>query len=448
MERIQGYDAEGNDYSWTNISPRFSFTWDITGNGENILKIHAAKYNQWMSQGYSSRWRPGGTGGWMHFWWVDQNSNGLYDLNELFWNRTSDYGLYRAFDDAGGFIGDLNDAAGIMYGSYDPKNPQQTTEPYNLIDGETGAPRTLAFGLTYERQLFQDVAVAVSSCYRKYDQWNWWLDYYPDTGQIESRDWYISAGTPPSNIEGLGSTKEASQHEWFVLKPEFGYTAWEFEKPRPDYYIDYYGVDFIFKKSLSNRWMLNASLTIGKQAAHFGDDGMIDPTQTWALEGRGSTGRGEGETVRSARYDNPIWMFKASGLYQLPWWDIDLSFTFNGRQGRKVQEYFTIYDYSLPNPRSVSSRIWLVPFGTEHSEDIYLVNLRIQKRINFMDVGQVTLSVDIYNALNASTIHWRYPKNHGKYTVQGSVYSPNPSFYYSRDNFGPRVIKFGIRIKF
>ena len=151
--------------------------------------------------------------------------------------------------------------------------------------------------------------------------------------------------------------------------------------------------------------------------------------------------------MRSGRYDTPLWMFKASGLYQLPW-DVDISFTFNGRQGRKVQEYYNIVDTSLPNPRSNSNRIWLVPTGTEHSADVFLFNFRIQKRLNFRDVGKVTFSVDMYNVLNSSTIHWRQPKYHGTYTVQGNVFSPRANYYNAVDNFGPRVLKFGIRFSF
>lgn len=448
IDDIRGYDSEGNNYKWANLSPRFGFTWDIKGDGKNVLKAHAAAYYQWMSSSYASRWSRGGTGGWMDFWWLDGNSDGKYDVTELYWHRTSNYSLYRAFDDAGNFIGDLDDAAGIMYGSYNPLNPQETTDPYRLIDKETGAPRTLSLGVTFEKELFEDVAVTVSTDYRRYDKWNWYVDYFPDTGQIESKDWYMSAGYPPSNIEGIGSTKEASEHEWYVLKPEYGYTPWRFEKPRPDYYIDYYGVDFIFRKRLSNRWMLNASLTLGKQAAHFGDEGTHELTQTWALEGRGTTGRGEGETVRAGRYDCPRWMFKAAGIYQLPWWDIDISFTFNGRQGRKIQEYFDIVDYNLPNPRSISNRIWLVPNGTEHSDNVYLLNLRIQKRLEFENFGMIIFSFDLFNVFNASTIHWNFPKDHGTYTVQGSVFSPNPGFYHARDNFGPRVLRLGMSLKF
>ncbi len=448
MPEIQGYDSEGNDYSWTNISPRFSVTWDVTGDGKNVLKTHAATYYQWMGSSHAYRWAPGGTGGWMHFWSTDANGNGLYELDELYWHNTGDYSLYRAFDDAGNFLGDLNDGAGVFYGSFDPLNPSQTTDPYRIIDKETTAPRTVEIGVTFEKELFKDLSVTLAPSFRRYDQWNWFLKYFPATGELESRDWYMSAGTPPSNIPGIGDTKQASEHEWYVLKPEYGYTPWSYEKKRPDYYIDYFGMDFIFNKRLSNRWMLNGSLTLASQQAHFGDEGMNDPTQTWALEGRGSTGRGEGETVRSGRYDTPVWMFKMSGLYQLPIWDIDLSFTFNGRKGRKIRESFEIVDYSLPNPRSQSNMIWMLPYGTETSEDVFLMNFRIQKRLNFRDIGRVTFSFDLYNVFNASTIHWRYPKDHGRYTVQGDVFSPNPSFYYAQDNFAPRSFKLGITYRF
>ncbi len=447
MQEIRGTDRDGNNYSWANFSPRFSITWDIGGVGKNVLKFHTAIYHQWMSSSYARRWQPGGTSGWMGFWWRDGNGNGLYDLNELYWNDSNDYSLYRAFDDSGNFIGDLDDAAGVMYGSYDPREPLKTTDPYSLIDEGTGAPRTLAIGLTFERELAQDLAVTLAASYRKYDRWNWYRSYYPETGQLQSQDWYMSAGTPPSTVPGIPDTKESSQHEWYVLKPEYGYTPWRVEERRPDYNVDYYGIDVIFTKRLSNRWMLNSSFTLGHQEAHFGDEGEMDPTAIWALEGRGTTGRGEGSTVRSGRYDTPTWMVKASGLYQLPW-DVDISFTFNARQGRKVQEYYDIRDTSLPNPRSNSNRIWLVPHGTERSSDIMLFNLRVQKRLNFKDVGKVTFSVDIYNVFNSSTIHWRQPKRHGSYTVQGQVFSPRTNYYQARDNFGPRVLKFGVRFSF
>ena len=449
IDEVQATDADGNQFRWANFSPRLSFAWDLKGDGKTVFKLSAATYHQWMSSGDGSAWRKGGTGGWLNFWWLDQNSDGISDLPELFWNRSDTYALYRAFDDSGNLIGDLVDGAGIMYGAYNPLNPQATTNPYTLVDKNAGAPRTTEIQVMLERELFPDFAVTVSASYRRYDDFNWDLIYYPAAGLLETQDWYMSAGVPPSDIAGIGDTKDAKDHEWYVLKSEYGYTPWRFRKSRPDYRVDYYGLDLIFTKRLSNRWMFNGSFTLGEQRTHFGDKGFMNPTNIWAVEGKGYSTVTASEPTRwtPGRYDNPLWMAKAMVLYQLPF-GMDVSLTFNGQEGRDVRESFLIRDYSLPNPRSNSGAIYMVPLATEHSDTIALFNLRLQKRISFENYGNVVFMLDVMNLLNNDSIHWREPKDYGTYTVQGEVFSPNPAFYDARDTFGARIVRIGVRFTF
>jgi hypothetical protein len=442
-------DADGNQFRWDNFSPRLSFAWDLKGDGKTVFKLSAATYYQWMSSGDASTWRKGGTGGWMHFWWLDQNADGITDLPELFWNRSDNYSLYRAFDDAGNLIGDLTDGAGIMYGSFDPRNPQKTTDPYTLVDRNAQAPRTSEFQIMLERELLPDFAVTVSASYRRYDNFNWDLLYYPNGSLLEAQDWYMSAGTPPASIPGIGDTQDAKNNEWYVLKPAYGYTPWRFRKARPDYRVDYYGVDLVFTKRLSNRWMFNGSFTLGEQKTRFGDEGYMNPTNIWAVEGKGYSTVTASEPTRwtPGRYDNPLWMAKAMVLYQLPF-GMDISLTFNGQEGRDVRESFLIRDYSLPNPRSNSAAIYMVPLATEHSDTVALFNLRLQKRLSFERFGQVVFMLDVMNLLNSDCIHWREPKDYGTYTVQGEVFSSNPAFYDARDTFGARIFRLGVRFTF
>ena len=452
MEEIRGYSADGKKYVWANLSPRFAFTWDIKGDGRTLAKFAACSYHEWMASGYGSRWARGGTGGWMNFWWLDGNKDGIRDITELYWHTSKTYSLYRAFDNAGNFIGDIKDAAGIMYGSYDPLNPQKTTDPYTLVDGKSGAPRTIELSLSLERQIFRDLALSIGASYRLYDQFSWTLPYYPATGQIESRDWYMSAGKPPDNIPGIGDIKEGKNYEWYVLKPEYGYTAWRFQVPRADYHMNYYGFDFIVNKRMSNRWMFNGSFTLGKQIVRYGDKGLTNPTNKWAVEGREyttvSTSVVAGGAFSPGRLDNPLWMAKAMAVYQLPWWDIDISLSFNAQEGRDVRETFNIVDNSLPNPRSQSAAIFLVPLGTERSDNIFLLNIGIQKKIMVKDWGRLAFSVDIFNVFNSSSIIWRFPKDYGTYYVQNGVFAPNPGSYYAQDTFAPRVSRIGVRFTF
>lgn len=79
--------------------------------------------------------------------------------------------------------------------------------------------------------------------------------------------------------------------------------------------------------------------------------------------------------------------------------------------------------------------IYTVPLGKERSDTIALFNLRVQKRLEFGDYGQVVLMLDVMNLFNSDTIHWRSAKEYGTYTVQGSVFSPNPAFYHALDTF-------------
>jgi hypothetical protein len=141
-------------------------------------------------------------------------------------------------------------------------------------------------------------------------------------------------------------------------------------------------------------------------------------------------------------------MAKAMAIYQVPFWDIDLSLTFNAQEGRDVRETFSIVDTSLPNPRSQRATIFMSPLGTERSDHIFLLNLGIQKRVMVQDWGRLIFSVDIFNVLNSSTIHWRFPKDYGTYYVQSDVWAPNPGSYKVQDNFAPRVARLGIRFDF
>jgi hypothetical protein len=141
-------------------------------------------------------------------------------------------------------------------------------------------------------------------------------------------------------------------------------------------------------------------------------------------------------------------MAKAMAVYQLPWWDIDLSLTFNAQEGRDVRETFTIVDTSLPNPRSQRATIFMSPLGTERSDNIFLLNIGIQKRIMTEGWGRFVISVDIFNVFNSSTIHWRFPKDYGTYYVQNNVFAPNPGSFKVQDNFAPRVARLGVRFTF
>ena len=451
---IEGTDLNGDKYYWKTWSPRIGLTWDVQGNGKTIAKLVLAQYGDFMGTGESGRYVPGGSSGWMRFWWRD-SGDGIMNLNELYWYHLSNYQLYRTFDDAGNFIGDWDDAASTFWSGFDPQNPINLTDPYTQVDPDAGSSRTSEAMVTLEREIFTDFGVQFNLTYRRYDNERWTLKYFPDTGMVENQGWYLSAGTPPANVPGTdapGSTGEASQHEWYYESAEgTAYSPYRWTQRRPDFYRDFWGIDLVFNKRLSNKWMLNGSFTWQKQQAHYGDEGYMNPTNMWAFEGQPYAIYMGGASGKINQYIYSRWMFKVGGLYQLPY-DINVSFNFMAREGWVLHERFQYIDYTLPNPQSRSSWLYMYPFGSFRLPTFYNLTLRLEKMLRLGDTGRIYLMADVFNALNASLMNRRYQRDWGNYynypDQSLNYWRANPTFYQANEILNPLVVRLGIRFTF
>jgi hypothetical protein len=419
---------------------------DITGDGKTIAKLSLASYGDYMSTSYPSRWAPGGKGGNMDFWWID-NGDGIVDFKELNWSYIKTYAPYRVFDDGGNFIGNWTDAAGTFWGSFDYKNPLKLTDPYTLVDKDAGSSRTLEAMFSLEREIFPNLGAQINLVFQRSDNNIWALKYFPASGVADNQGWYISAGTPPASVPVVGDTKDAKNYEWYYISTEgTQYSAYTLEKKRPDYYHDYYGLDLIINKRLSNKWMLNANVTLQKQAVHYGKTGYNDPTNLWALEGADyNPYQGYGGQMYSR------WMLKAGGLYQFPF-DIGLSFTLIGREGYVIEELLTIVDYRLPNPKSNSATLFMTPRGTIRLPAMWDFTVRLEKMLRIGDSGRVYLMADLFNVFNSATPLARQPKLYGTYYLYPNAalnkFVANPLSNKLDRVLNPRVARLGVRYAF
>lgn len=447
VPEVKSTAVDGSAYNWAVFSPRLGLTWAVTSDGKTIAKLSFAQYGDYMGTGEASRWTPGGSSGWLQFWWMD-NGDAIVDYRELYWNQLSNYSPYRVFDDAGNFSGNWEDAADTFWGSYDYMNPGKLNlVPYGSIDSNAGSSRTTEFLFSLEREIFTDFALQINAQYRRYDNYRWTLKSFPDTGVLENQGWYISAGTPPANIPGLGDSKEAQNNEWYYTSVEgTNYSPWTVTKQQPDFYHDYYGLDFIFIKRLSKGWMFNGNFTLQKQAVHYGDNGYMNPTNLWALEGKEyQPYQGYGGQIFSR------WLLKLGGLYQLPY-DVNLSFTFQGREGWINIETFQIVDYTLPNPKSRSATLHMTPRGTERLPLFFNLSFRVEKMVRIGDNGKIYLMADVFNALNSATATNRNDRFQGTfYNYEDSslnTFVPDPHTYRLNKILNPRVMRLGLRFTF
>jgi hypothetical protein len=220
--------------------------------------------------------------------------------------------------------------------------------------------------------------------------------------------------------------------------------------PRPDYYQDYFGFDFVLNKRLSNKWMANANFTWQTQAQYY-NGSYFNPTNVWAYDGFPQAAYIGGASGKMNQYTYTRWMFKAGGLYQLPF-DIDVSGTFNMREGWVINEYFTLTDYRLPNPASRSSQLVMANFGDNRLPMFYNLTLRLEKLIKLGDTGRIYVMADLFNVLNLTIENRRDQKNHGTYYVYPNSaqnrYVKYNQYYALNEIINPRVLRIGVRFTF
>ena len=481
------YDVNGDKWGWAFFSPRLGLTWDITGDGKTIGKASFAMYGDFMGTG-SYNQMPGGTGGTIDFWWLDQNRDEELEFTELYWRGTGlnvpVYQPYNVFDATGNFLptaAEIEDANGVGWtgvASWATRN--DLTAPYDEIDPSRGSTRTTELMLTVEREIFTDFAVTVNASYRRYDHFNWsWNFYVP--GQYtaiterheQSRDWFVSAtdtladALPPASydVTGVdtlwdGDTGEAPDHDWYYRDEAFTEgadtfntalsTPYQYYERRPGRYNAYYGVDIIFNKRLSDKWMLNGSLTWQHQAAHYPAEGNWTDQNLWAIDGKAYAPLIGGASGKINQYTYSRWLVKAGGLYQLPY-DFNISFTFLAREGWPLIEQINYTDYGLPNTRSNGYTSYIHPFGEFRLNTFYRFDLRLEKVINLGDTGRIYLMADMFNVFNSKLENRRYQRTWGRiyrYADRSLSFTRTSTAYTLNEILNPRVLRLGVRFQF
>jgi len=481
-------DMNGDRWGWTFWSPRIGLTWDATGDGKTIAKASFAVYGDFMgTTDYNQM--PGGTDGYVQFYWDDDGDQVIQPL-ELYWGGTGSgtpgasyalYEPYNVFDANWNFQPvnpDILDAAGWYYGWFaNWATRNDLLPPLDELNPSYGSSRTTEFMLTVEREIFTDFAITVNATYRRYDNFNWGLDFFVEDDSLprdqwvkhyQSQDWYVVS---PYNLPGTidltgvttmwdGDTGEAPDHDWYTRNEAYtedgytfntaGYTGYDQYRRRPDRYNDYYGIDLIFVKRLSNKWMLNGSLTWQRQAAHYGSEGYWSETNLWAMDGQPYAASIGSASGKINQYTYSRWLIKAGGLYQLPY-DFNISFTFLAREGWILEERVGYLDRRLPNSRSRSYTAYIDTFGTYRLPTFTKIDLRLEKVITLGDTGRIYLMADLFNALNSKIETRRYQRDWGDYEVSSAgvpSFTASGTANHLYEILNPRVIRFGVRFQF
>jgi hypothetical protein len=388
--------------SFNTISPRFSLTYDISGDGKNVLKFSAARYG---SRGGLSNMvyplLPGGGGGReIDVYWYD-NGDGIPTWNEL---DAPEYGFAYAYAN---YCLDINYKTGRLNARF--------ADDYNtpLLDELT---------LSFEKQLAEDLAVSVTGFYKKQHNALREIGIMED-GSIETKaNWYLKS---TQMVNG----QPVEVWDRYAVPVGTYYTNYG-----SGTYSRYMALQFAMTKKFSKNWMADASFMF-QDWKQFNDKAeTFNMTNHDFFDG----GPYYSHNLRGAAdvYVNSRWQFKLSGLYQLPW-GINVSAFFS------LQEGYIIGDYvqSAKKLKGGTYQNLFDPtqkFGENRLPAFWTLNMGVEKKFMIGANGRtsVTVFVDAYNLTNNATV-----------LAKGAQIG-TPSFGLVTNQLNPGIFQLGARFHF
>ena len=454
-------------YKWDVFSPRLGITYDLFGTGKTILKLSGSMYGDFMGSGSSSYLFSGyGVyGAWMNWYWLDGYNGGVVDGKQQAGEMMvpDPYTLAPVPLIVDGAVNpvianEAGDYNGYFWGSFTPGNTEPGASPYT-VDSNATSSRTWEILATVDHELMQDFSVGLNATWRKYNHFSWDPAYYTNgalgdyrvggASVIEDYNLYDVAGQLPSTISGVNMGAGAGK-DYYLRDAAYGYTPYNYHQLNTNYQT-FWGVDLIFNKRLTNKWMMDGSVSYMDQTVHYGS-GVTNPTNLWAQQDQVYAPNVGGASGKINQYIFSHWMFKLEGLYQLPF-EFNASFTFNARAGHLIPHYMYITDYQWDNIYNrVGVTNYLDIFGKSYTlPAFYQLNLRLEKLVKLGDTGRIYLMVDIFNALNSAIINRRYDAREGTYTISSggsTTFAPYANNYRLNEILNPRIARFGIRFQF
>jgi hypothetical protein len=292
-----------------------------------------------------------------------------------------------------------------------------SVESLNRYDPDYNSPILDELTLSYERELRENLSIAITGFYKKKHHLTRDIGIMED-GSIEtSANWY-EAGTAE-----IGSTEVPwyARHEAPVATYRTNYQQT---------YHRYLALQLVVSKKLSNKWMMDLSFTFqdwrefreqkeyfDKTNYQFYDEAVVAPIT---------------ERTGSVIGINSRWMFKLSGLVQLPW-GINVAAVFQAREG-----YIVPYHDFVFRPAGLSwSRVYEggKNYGDDRLPFFWMLNFGLEKVLKVSDKIRITLLFNGYNITNNDITLGVNPVI-GE--TQGEITSV----------LNPAVFQFGIRLNF
>ena len=382
---------------YNNFSPRLGVTYDIGGNGRTIARANYARYyGQVGTGGIAGQVNPL-SAVTVRYPWTDVNGDRVAQTSEISASATP---------------------LVTPTGNWDPKNPTAVGTA-NKIDSDLRNDSTDEFIIGLDREIGRGFAVGASYIYRKYNDFNW----SPSDG-ITAADYTSTVYTPTCSVEGARCEAVTA---WY---PNFNPSAITTLENRDGYFRTFNGFEVTGTKRMSHHWMMNTSFSYNSAIEHYEPGSFVNPNNIDKRDGYqydyATSGSGIGNVFVNSKY-----LFKLSGLYQLPF-QFNVSAFYNARQGYPFEAAVQVLT-NLPNGGGQPT-ILLDNVGENRLPNFQNLDLHFERPIGFGGSARFVPSIDIFNLTNNDTIQ----------ALRGNQNANNANNIQAI--VAPRVIRFGLRV--
>jgi len=360
------YAKQDVPVAWKTFSPRLSLTYDITGDGKNVVKFSAARYGSQSGNAMANALVPYRE---TDFYWYDGNLDNVPQWDEVFNFNYYAYGP--------GYSGAYQSWTNTQLVDYS-KGIRK-----NLYDSDYNTPLLDELTLSFQKALGEDLAISISGYYKKRHNLARTLGVMPD-GSIETAaNWYES---------GTVTVGDTQVPKWLRKVRPVGTYYTNYSKD----FDKYMAMELVFTKKLSNKWMADASFTYQDYTSSMDKSEHFNQNNFDFFNG-GVVADESGGSGYTGIFVNSRWMFKLSGLYQLPW-GLNLSAVLQAREG-----YVIPYRIQVTLPGGIGRTNFYEggkKFGDDRLPNFVIVNLGLEKVFKISDSTSATLFVDWYNVTN------------------------------------------------
>ena len=391
---------------WNDVSPRLGFTYDLTGQGHTLVRGSYSMYFGQMGPGQLTGNLVAISQVSIRYPWADLNGDATVQASEL------DLTKFKTKSAA-----------------FDPARPTAFSSP-GRVDPNVKNDRTREFIVGLQHELARNFGAELNYVWRKYDRFQW------SDRDNWSADNFVERTLTPANCSANALCGPVS---FFVptstIPSPFVYTN------QPDRRRNYNGVELALMKRYSNRWQANASFAYNDAKDYWDSPAAYeDPTNINTQNGFEFAPESGGSGIDSV-FTNAKWLLKGSGMYTLPWHNIDVAGNVQMRQG-----------YPFPTAISVTNRggglgtatVLIDPMGKQRLDNVFVADFRVDKAFRFGSFRLIP-SMDIFNVGNANTVQSRRRVMYSYNAATGAGSSPSNANDIS-SIIAPRVIRFGVRM--